>query len=105
MAEQELSHKPKRWSARRKQEVVLRLFRGESIDEVSREVGVEIYRLDEWRNQALGGMEASFKDRINDPLEQELTRAKHRVGELSMENELLRERIKKKGPLVLKRLR
>ena len=105
MAEQESQHKPKRWSAKRKQEVILRLFRGEPIDDVSREVGVEIYRLDEWRNQALSGMEASFKDRVNDPLEQELARAKHRVGELSMENELLHERIKRKGPLVLRRLR
>lgn len=30
----------KRWSAKRKMEVVLRLLRGESIDDVSREVGL-----------------------------------------------------------------
>jgi len=28
---------------------------------VSREVGVEIYRLEEWRAQALTGMESGFK--------------------------------------------
>ena len=31
-----------RWSASRKRDVVLRLLRGESLDAVSREVGVEI---------------------------------------------------------------
>ena len=36
-----------RWSASRKRDVVLRLLRGESLDAVSREVGVELYRLDE----------------------------------------------------------
>jgi len=36
-----------RWSAGRKREVVLRLLRGESLDALSREVGVEIYRLEQ----------------------------------------------------------
>ncbi len=36
-----------RWSAGRKREVVLRLLRGESLDALSREVGVEIYRLED----------------------------------------------------------
>ena len=33
-----------RWSARRKRDVVLRLLRGESLEALSRELGVEIYR-------------------------------------------------------------
>ena len=33
-----------RWSASRKRDVVLRLLRGESLEALSREVGVEIYR-------------------------------------------------------------
>ena len=32
-----------RWSASRKRDVVLRLLRGEPLDAVSREVGVEVY--------------------------------------------------------------
>ena len=104
MSEQTFSI-PKRWGAKRKREVILRLFRGEPIDEVSREVRVEVYRLEEWRTQALNGMETSFKERVNDPLEQELARAKQRIGDLSMENELLHERIKKKGPFRMRRLK
>jgi transposase-like protein len=34
-----------RWSANHKIDVVLRLLRGEAIEDVSREVGVEVHRL------------------------------------------------------------
>lgn len=97
--------KPKRWSAQKKQEIILRLFKGELVDDLSRELGVESYRIDEWRQQALSGIEIGLKDRTSDPLNQELLRAKQQIGDLSMENELLRERIKKKGPLKLRRLK
>ena len=46
-----------RWSASRKRDVVLRLLRGESLEALSREVGVEIYRLDAWRARAMAGLE------------------------------------------------
>ena len=46
-----------RWSAGRKRDVVLRLLRGESLEALSREAGVEIYRLDAWRERAMAGLE------------------------------------------------
>ncbi len=76
-----------RWSAGRKQEVVLRLLRGESLDALSRELGVEIYRLEEWRERALVGLELGLKDRQGEPLAAELDAAKRHIGELSMEIE------------------
>ena len=83
-----------RWSATRKREVVLRLLRGESLDAVSREIGVEVYRLERWRDKALAAMDAGLKERTDDdPLQAGLDAAHKRVGELSMENELLRARI------------
>ena len=42
-----------RWSAARKRDVVLRLLRGESVEAVSRQIGIEPYRLDQWRERAL----------------------------------------------------
>lgn len=81
-----------RWSAGRKREVVLRMLRGESLAALSRELSVEMYRLDQWREQALRGLEAGLKNRHDDPLAPELDTAKRHIGELSMENELLRER-------------
>ena len=83
-----------RWSATRKREVVLRLLRGESLDAISREIGVEVYRLERWRDRALAAMDAGLKERSDDdPLQAGLDAAHKRVGELSMENELLRARI------------
>jgi hypothetical protein len=97
-----------RWSAGRKREVVLRLLRGESLDTLSRELGVEIYRLEQWRDQALSGMDLGLKNRQDDPLSRELDAAKRHIGELSMEVELLRERSRAaeaKLPLATRRLR
>lgn len=82
-----------RWTASRKREAVLRLLRGESVDHLSRELGVEIYRLEEWREHALSGMEVALKARRDDPLAAELSGAMKRVGELTMENELLYRKI------------
>jgi len=78
-----------RWSTRRKSEVVIRMLAGEPIDTLSRELGVEVYRLEEWRDKALFGMEAGLKERECDPLRLELDRTLKKVGELSMKVELL----------------
>ena len=88
-----------RWSARRKREVVLRLLRGEPLDVLSRELGVELYRLEQWREKALLGIDDALRDRTGDPLQTELDAAKRHIGELSMEVELLRERCQAKRPL------
>ena len=40
-----------RWSAARKREVVLRLMRGESAELLSRELGLPIVRLEQWRQR------------------------------------------------------
>ncbi len=84
-----------RWSKRRKMEVVLRLFRGESLDEVSRDVKVEISRLDAWRNKGLHGLEEALKEREGDPMQAQLDEVNRRLGELMMENELLREKARR----------
>ena len=92
--------RPKRWSSRRKAEVVLRLLSGELIEDLSREIGVESWKIDRWKQEAIRGIELSLKERADDPIVQELERAKRQIGELSMENELLRTKAKKQGPLV-----
>jgi transposase len=92
-----------RWTAPRKREVVLRIFRGEPLDLLSRELGVELYRLEKWRDAALAGMEEALKARNGDPLQGELDNAMKRLGELTMENELLWARVRRPGPLVKRR--
>ena len=51
----------------------MRLLRGEPVDNLSRELGVEIYRLEEWRRKALLGMEEALRERIGDPLNTDST--------------------------------
>lgn len=92
-----------RWSAGRKREVVLRMLRGESVSELSRELGIEIYRLEKWRDKALSGIEGALKERDGDPIKLELDAAMKRIGELTMENELMRMRFDKNRPLAPKR--
>ena len=97
-----------RWSASRKRDVVLRLLRGESLEAVSRELGVEIYRLEVWRERALAGLELGVKDRHGEPVAEALDAAKRHIGELSMEIELLRERARaaeQRDPLAMRRSR
>jgi len=86
-----------RWSKRRKMEVVMRLFRGESLDDVSRDVGVEISRLERWRDKAMRGLEEGLREREGDPVQVALDDANRRIGELSMEVELLREKARRSG--------
>jgi len=92
-----------RWSARRKREVVLRLLQGEPLDALSRELGVEVYRLEQWREKALLGMDEALRDRTGDPLQTELDTAMRHIGELSMANELLRKENELRRPLARKR--
>jgi hypothetical protein len=95
-----------RWSAGRKREVVLRLLRAEPVELLSRELGVEMFRLEEWRTQALAGIDAALKRRHDgDPGKAELDAALKRIGELTMENELLRAKMEKPGPLGRRRSR
>jgi hypothetical protein len=49
--------------------VVHRLLRGESLDAVSREIGVEVCRLERWRDRTLAALDAGLKEHSdNDPL-------------------------------------
>ena len=84
-----------RWSSRRKTEVVLRALRGEDLDALSREVGVTAGTIAQWREHFLASGQAGLKSRVADERDDELGRLRAKVGELTMENELLRERARR----------
>ena len=94
-----------RWSLARKREVVLRLMQGEPAEGLSRRLGLPVWKLERWRLRGLVGIDAGLRRRDDDPKERELTEAHRRIGELSMENELLRARLEKPGPLARRRSR
>ena len=94
-----------RWSVARKREVVLRLLRGESAELLSRELGLPMFKLEQWRRKAETALDGALKEREADPGSTELAAAMQRIGELSMEVELLRTRIERPGPLARRRSR
>jgi transposase-like protein len=81
-----------RWSSRRKTEVVLRILRGEALDALSRELGVTAATLAQWRDQFLAAGQVGVRSRPTDARADEVGRLRAKIGELTMENELLRER-------------
>lgn len=82
-----------RWSAKRKYAAVLRVLRGEDLETLSRELGVTAATLSGWREQFLEGGAANLKAREVDVDNEETQRLKSLVADLSMSNELLREKI------------
>jgi transposase len=94
-----------RWSVNRKREVALRLLRGEAAEDLSRDLGVPLYKLERWRQKAEAALDGALKARETDAVSDELATAMQRIGELSMENELLRSRIERAGPLGRRRSR
>jgi hypothetical protein len=88
-----------------KREVVLRLLRGESGELLSRELGLPIFKLEQWRQKTEAALDGALKEREVDTASTELAAAMQRIGTLSMENELLRARIERPGPLARRRSR
>ena len=85
--------KPQRFSARQKTAAVLRLLRGEALDVVSRELGIPAARLTTWREAFLAGGQDALKKSPLDSRDQELTRLRQKLGEATMDIELLQEKM------------
>ncbi len=91
-----------RFSSRKKVDVVLGVLRGEDLDLVSREAGITAARLSEWRTHFVTSGPAGLKSRAADERDDELTRLKALVGDLTMRLELSREavsRLRASAPL------
>lgn len=86
-----------RWSARKKADAVVRLLRGESLDELSRELRVEAHRLQAWRDEFLAGGIEGLKARPLQPEDRKLKEAERKVGELTLELEVWRAAARKRG--------
>jgi hypothetical protein len=99
---------PKRFSVRRKLAIVTRLLRGEPLELVARETNVSVAKLTEWRERALSGAATALKERERDDRDDEIARLKSKVGEITMDNELLYTKIaamEGKRPLAHRRSR
>ena len=88
--------------------VVARLLRGEPLDLVSRQTNVSVAKLSEWRERGLAGAATALKERERDVRDDEIARLKSKVGEITMDNELLYAKIaalEGKRPLARRRSR
>ena len=79
-----------RWSARRKEEVVLRLLRGEGLNALARETGQPAGRISAWREEFVAAGREGLKSRPRPEEDRRLVEAQRKVGELSMELDILR---------------
>lgn len=86
-----------RWSARRKEGVVMRLLRGESLDLLARETGQPAGRISAWREEFLAAGREGLKSRPVAVEDVALREAQRKVGELSMEVDILRALLERKG--------
>lgn len=82
-----------RMSVNRKREAVLRLLKGEDLALVSRELGVTAAALSNWREAFLSGGDTALKDRPGDDREELVRRLEAKIGQITMDNELLKEKI------------
>jgi hypothetical protein len=94
-----------RFSSQRKTAAVLRLLRGEDLELVSRELGVTAATLAGWRDDFLAGGQAALKSRPTDERDDEIARLRAKVGELTMDNELLLRRCRADRPFAPRRRR
>ncbi len=95
-----------RWSVARKRAVVLPLIAGEPVELASRGIGVPVFKLARWRERAEAAVEGAPKEREAETDGPDLAAALQRIGELSMEGELLRAKTgQSRGPSARKRRR
>ena len=83
----------RRMTARRKQEAVLRVLRGEPLETVARELRVTAADLSGWRDAFLEGGAASLKSRPRDARDARIAQLQAKLGEMTMDKELLEEKI------------
>jgi transposase-like protein len=87
--------RPVRMTAGRKRDAVLRLLRGEPLEIVAREVGVTAADLSGWRDAFLEAGAESLKARARDDRDATIDRLRTKVGELTMDTELLQAKIER----------
>ena len=94
MADEQHSEEVQRWTAKRRAALVLSLLKGETtVADAARRHGLTVAEVEEWRERFLLGAENALRARPKeeDALhEEEVNRLKRKVGELTMDLDILR---------------
>ena len=87
-----------RWTAKRRMAVVVSILKGEaSIAEVARKHGLTVAEVEDWRDRFLLGAENALRNRPKDEealKEEQMKKLKQKIGELVLDNDILREALK-----------
>jgi transposase-like protein len=98
MADEQRPDEVQRWTAKRRVALVLSLLKGETTAaEAARRHGLRVAEVEEWRERFLVAAENALRARPKDEeamREEALNRLKRKVGELTMDLDILREAVR-----------
>lgn len=98
MADEDRLEEVQRWTAKRRAALVLSVLKGETtLAEAARRHGLTVAEIEQWRDRFLLGAENALRARVKDEeslREEELKRLQRKVGELTMDLDILREAMK-----------
>jgi transposase-like protein len=87
-----------RWTAKRRVTLVVSILKGEtSVAEAARMHGLTVAEVEEWREKFLLGAENALRTRPKDEeafKDEQIKKLKQKIGDLVLDNDLLREALK-----------
>ena len=87
-----------RWTAKRRVALVVSLLKGEtSVAEAARTHGLTVAEVEDWRERFLSGAENALRTRPKDEdavKDEQIKRLKQKIGDLVLDNDILREALK-----------
>jgi transposase-like protein len=87
-----------RWTAKRRVALVIRILKGEtSVAEAARQHGLTVAEVEDWREKFLLGAEHALRTRPKDDealKDEQVKKLKQKIGELVLDNDILREALK-----------
>ena len=81
------------YSFKQKAAIVLRLLQGEDMELLSRELKVTAAQLSQWREKFLQAGQTALKKEPADKRDAEIAQLKEKLGEVTMECELLHQKV------------
>ena len=88
-----------RWTAKRRVALVLRILKGQaSVAQAARQHGLTVAEVEDWQDRFLLGAENALRARPKDEealKDEQIKKLKQKVGELVLDNDHLREALKR----------
>lgn len=98
MANEDGLEEVQRWTAKRRVALVLGLLRSETtVAEAARKHGITVAEIEQWRDRFLLGAENALRARPKDEealREEEIKRLQRKIGELTMDLDIVKETMK-----------